>query len=119
MKMSFKICALVWLIATTAGAPAEELGRLFFTPAQRTELNFGKFQASDGSADNASLTVNGIVQQSGGKRTVWINGISRTAGKSDERNPESLPVTLPNQALPLTVKVGQKINITPTSDSKP
>jgi hypothetical protein len=117
MKITLKIAALSLALAALANAQAEELGRLFFTPAQRTQLNYGKLQEGDGASDHASLTVNGIVQQQVGKRTAWINGVARTVGNSDEHNPASLPVTVPNQPLPLTVKVGQKININSTNDS--
>jgi hypothetical protein len=107
---------LALTIAT--GASAEELGRLFFTPEQRAQLNHGKFQEGDSGSDSRSLTVNGIVQKQGGQRTAWINGVPQPAGKSDERNPDSLPVTIPNHAQPVTVKVGQKININSVNDTK-
>jgi hypothetical protein len=49
------------------------------------------------------------VQKHGGERTVWINGVPQLAGKSDERAPESVPVSIPGQSQPVKVKVGQKV----------
>lgn len=93
-----------------------QLGRLFFTPAQRKQLDISQFQARD-SATLDSLTLNGIVQKNGGARTIWINGVPQVTGKSDEHNPNSVPLAIPHQANPITVKVGQKINVMP-SDSE-
>lgn len=118
MKTLPNIAALCVAFASMPAAHGEEFGRLFFTPEQRIQLNYGRFQEGDTDSDSRSLTLNGIVQKQGGSRTAWINGVPKMAGKSDERNPSSLPVTVPNQPLPVTVKVGQKISINPTSDSK-
>jgi len=99
-------------------AHGEELGRLFFTPAQRAELNYGGLQGSESESSGGSLTVNGIVQRHGGSRTAWINGIPRSAGQSDEQNPASLPVTMPNQSHSVSVKVGQRINVNSSADTQ-
>jgi hypothetical protein len=93
---------------------AEQLGRLFFTPLQRAQLETGNLQ-SDGSANHNSVTINGIVQRHGGARTAWINGVPKAAGASDERSPESLPLTLPGKSQPVRVKVGQKLLINPAA----
>lgn len=93
-------------------AQADELGRLFFTPQQRAQLDREQERnATPGSNDGSSLTVNGIVQKHGGKRTVWINGVAHEAGSSDERDPASVPITLPGTSKPVKVKVGQKLRI--------
>lgn len=88
------------------------LGRLFFTPEQRTQLEHDRARApaaEGGGTTTSVLTVNGIVQKKGGGRTVWINGVAQSAGNSDEHNPESLPVSAPGQPKPVKVKVGQKL----------
>jgi hypothetical protein len=93
-------------------AQADELGRLFFSPQQRAQLDYQHAQnaASDGNGNDASgLTVNGIVQKNGGARTVWINGVPQDAGHSDERNPASVPVSVPGRSKPVKIKVGQKL----------
>ena len=117
MKTPLRIAALCLTLSGLSAARAEELGRLFFTPAQRTQQNYSKFQEGDAESNSRSLTVNGIVQKQGGARTVWINGVPRLAGQSDEGNPGSLPVTVPSRTKPVTVKVGQKVNIDPANDS--
>ena len=111
---------IVFSIGTLAAtlSSAEPLGRLFFTPEQRAQLEHSKLQSSDYGNSGRSLTVNGIVQKHGGKRTAWINGVSQQAGNSDERAPDSLPVNVPGLSKPVKVKVGQKVLINPSSDSE-
>lgn len=105
------ICAL----ALAAPASAEELGRLFFTPEQRTRMD-AQHVRDAAPADNPSvLSVDGIVQRHGGERTVWINGVPQDAGRSDERAPESVPVAIPGQSQPARVKVGEKVIVNPAS----
>lgn len=99
--------------AQTAGA--EDMGRLFFTPAERAQLERNKPQTS--GPGGRTLTVNGIVQKHGGNRTVWIDGVAQNAGASDDRSPDSLPVAVPGQKQPVKVKVGQKVPIAPSSGS--
>lgn len=101
------------LLMAAAETCAEELGRLFFTPEQRAQLESGQLRSADNPARTRSLTVNGIVQKHGGERTVWINGVPQPAGKSDERSPESVPVAIPGQSEPVRAKVGQKVLINP------
>jgi len=105
------------LIAVPAGH-AEELGRLFLTPQQRAMLERGQ-QLNIEKPVIESLTVSGIVQRHGGERTVWINGVPQIPGKSDERAPESVPVTLPGQAQPVRLKVGQKVLLDRVPEHKP
>lgn len=117
MKTLLKSTVTVLTILIACPLHAEELGRLFFTHAQRTQLNYGNLQNGD-SANDTSLMVNGIVQRNGGKRTAWINGVPRSIGQSDQYNTSSLPISVPDQSRPVNVKVGQKINITPGEASK-
>lgn len=110
-------CALALTAATLASGA--ELGRLFFTPEQRTQLDrddAGK--ARPDTNDRGTLSVTGIVQKHGGERTVWINGVPKLAGKSDERSPESASVTLPGQKKKIRVKVGQKVYIKPEASER-
>ena len=75
--------ALVAIIVSLAGvmsAQAQELGRLFFTPEQRAALDArrkARVPDKPAAAPIAELPVprvNGAVQRSGGKSTVWVNG---------------------------------------------
>jgi hypothetical protein len=64
----------------TAVAEAQELGRLFFTPEQRTALDARrKARVPDKPAatpvtESPVTHVDGAVRRSGGKSTVWVNG---------------------------------------------
>lgn len=113
-----KLCIAAGLLAITTSSNAKELGRLFFTAEQRAQLEYTQQQNSDTPDNTRSLTVNGIVQKHGGKRTVWINGVPQPAGKSDERAPESVPVAIPGQSQPAKIKVGQRVIIGPATAEK-
>jgi hypothetical protein len=114
MNTPLKIGLCAFSLAASTLAGASELGRLFFTPEQRAQLEYSQRQNGNTQGDTHLLTVNGIVQKHGGERTVWINGVAQIAGKSDERAPESLPVAIPGQSQSVKVKVGQKVLINPT-----
>lgn len=89
---------------------AEELGRLFFTPEQRAQLDHSHAQELRPDNNNRGrLILNGIVQRHGGKRTIWLNGVPQQAGTSDESTPESLSVPLPGQKKSVKLKVGQRV----------
>lgn len=108
-----KKLVLAALLLAAVTASAEELGRLFFTPEQRAQLEHGKSQNIDSGINSHALTVNGIVQKDGGARTVWINGIPQQNGGEDDRAPESLSISAPAQSKPVKVKVGQRVLINP------
>ncbi len=72
--------------APTANAPAAaqgsaDLGRLFYTPQQRAELdkrrvsNVPVQEEAAPAAREVLVTVNGYVGRSSGKTTTWINGV--------------------------------------------
>lgn len=100
-------CALACLFAPAAQAAG--LGRLFFTPEERVQLDHAYARNLATEDTPSALVVNGIVQRQGGGRTVWMNGVAQNAGNSDERNPESLPVAVPGKSKPVKVKVGQRL----------
>lgn len=121
---------LILLLALFAAYPVQagNLGRLFFTPEQRTQLEHGRTRNTATATPEASheegktssvMTVNGIVQKKGGARTVWINGVAQSAGNSDEYSPEALPVFVPGQPLPVKMKVGQKLAVDQPAQPKP
>ena len=110
---------LLSLLLAPACVQADELGRLFFTPRQRAQLDAGHGQ--NGTSANGSpssiLTVNGIVQKDGGARTVWINGVPQNAGHSDERHPESTTITVPGQSKnSIRIKAGQQLPLGPSAE---
>ncbi len=71
---------LVIVAAWSFPAGSEELGRLFFTPERRQMLDqqrqFNLHEQED-AAEDPTITINGLVTRSSGKRTVWINGIAQ------------------------------------------
>jgi len=74
------LVALGIAMAGAGSAQAQELGRLFFTPEQRAALDARrKARVPDKPAatpitESPVTRVNGAVQRSGGKSTVWVNG---------------------------------------------
>ncbi|HEU0219537.1 MAG TPA: hypothetical protein VFQ98_01865 [Gallionella sp.] len=117
MNTPFKTGLIALALAAAMPSSAHELGRLFFTPEQREQLEYSGQQGDDSGGNGHTLTVNGIVQKHGGKRTVWINGVPQLAGKSDERAPESLSVAVPGRSQPVKAKVGQRVLISPAAAS--
>ena len=104
----FLFSALFSAISVPA-AQAGQLGRLFFTPEQRSKLDYAHARnaAADGDT-SAILTVNGIVQKNGGARTVWVNGVAQS-NDHGERNTSSQSVSIPGKSRPVKLKVGDKI----------
>lgn len=105
-----------WLHA----AAAPELGRLFFTPEKRALLerqrltNIREAQSLEG----ATMSLDGVVQRSGGKSTVWINGHpqhERDAARTgvevhlSPKDPGRADLT-PGEETPTQLKVGEAIN---------
>lgn len=115
MNLPAKISLLTALLAGATASDAAELGRLFFTPEQRTRLEYGKLQSDQPGDNRRVLTVNGIVQRHGGERTVWVNGVAQSAGNSDERSPEAMAVAVPGKSGQIKIKVGQKLLLDPSS----
>lgn len=73
-------------LAVPVAAQQEPLGRLFFTPAQRSSLDVARSQRARATLSTESteeqqaapaaqsITYGGMVRRSDGKSTVWING---------------------------------------------
>ncbi|MEI7429177.1 MAG: hypothetical protein WCL27_01895 [Betaproteobacteria bacterium] len=73
---------LLMVPCTPAGAQevSDGLGRLFFTPERRQTLDRQRqlnIQEKQEIPEDPTLTINGIVTRSSGKRTAWINGVSQ------------------------------------------
>ena len=74
----------------TAGAQAQELGRLFFTPDQRAALDARRKARVPDKPAAAPVTespvtrIDGAVRRSGGKSTVWVNGETIPEGAQPE-----------------------------------
>lgn len=87
---------------------AGSLGRLFLTPAQRTDLD--KRRQADAqdvliSVDNF-VTANGQVSRSGGKSTTWINGKPQH-DLTRSRDPARVLVPNGEDQPPVPLKIGE------------
>ncbi|MGC2165592.1 MAG: hypothetical protein WA632_06225 [Gallionella sp.] len=111
MKRALLTLVTLLILVAVGSAYSKTLGRLFFTPEQRKQLDSAKFQHDESGNSVQSLTVNGIVQRHGGRRTVWVNGVPQLAGKSDEQAPASFPLDVPGANKPVRVKVGQRVMV--------
>jgi len=98
------LCAFTLLAALSPAANAdEELGRLFFTPERRQALDRQRqfnIQEKQEIPEDPSLTINGVVTRSSGKRTVWLNGVAQ----NDNEKPTGV-VVIPNSKAPGKVVV--------------
>jgi hypothetical protein len=94
------------LLGAMPCASAQDLGRIFFTPQQRQDLDRRRnLNVTESEVIVESLvTVNGHVARSSGKSTTWINGVwyTRTAATPDR--------VTSNAATPRSgVKIGQTL----------
>jgi hypothetical protein len=83
--------ALMVVLPPIAGAE-DELGRLFFTPERRQILDRQRqlnIQEKQEIPEDPTLTINGVVTRSSGKRTVWINGVAQ----NERETPSGVTVT--------------------------
>jgi hypothetical protein len=109
-KSSLFAALVLILSCLAAAAEAEELGRLFFTPQQRQDLD--RRRATNRAEEEAPqikegpLTLEGQVQRSSGKTTTWINGVPQYDSHST-RDPARVTV-VPNEGEPgVSLKIGQ------------
>jgi len=103
---------LMVAIGTPVPAAADEnLGRLFFTPQQRQDLDRRRQANAQETATSADslVTVNGQVSRSSGKTTTWINDVPQ-ANARKPRDPAQ--VTLPGGEgePPVNLKIGQTLD---------
>jgi hypothetical protein len=75
------LAALALASSLATPARADDLGRLFFTPQERQDLDRRRAagaaaeQRADESPAQSLVTLNGQVTRSGGKTTTWVNGV--------------------------------------------
>ena len=114
MKHLAFAASLIGCIASGVPAPVlgVELGRLFFTPQQRQDLDRRRAtnaQAAVITADDL-VTLNGHVSRSGsGKTTTWINGVPQD---DQHRSTSAGRVTIKqgDEAPAVTLKVGETLD---------
>lgn len=110
---------LACLLAAGAPLRAEPLGRLFFTPEHRVQLERERLLGlrEKPAAAGDTLTLSGIVQAGNGRSTIWIDGVPQhdTAAASgirvepDRIRPGTARVAVGAQA-PASLKVGETIH---------
>ncbi len=106
--------------AQTTGDPAPGIGRLFFSPEKRAALERQRLYniQEARTLEGATVSLDGVVQRSNGKSTVWING--RAQGEADAAQTgvgAALAPKNPGSALlssgedkPTRLKVGEAMN---------
>jgi hypothetical protein len=119
--------AVMVLLATAARAA--DFGRLFYTPAQRNQLDTLRSQknvappvpeVNDAPTVPDTLTYGGVVRRSDGRSTVWINNRAVNDGRPLEelsissrvRPDHSVTLRLPQAPSVVELKVGQSIDVT-------
>ncbi len=78
------VAAFITSICPAASAE-EALGRLFFSPERRQTLDRQRqfnIQEKQETPEDPTLTINGVVARSSGKRTVWINGVAQNENET-------------------------------------
>lgn len=81
IKVGTLAVALLVAVPSPATNAEETLGRLFFTPEYRQNLDRQRqmnVQNVQQANEDPTLTINGMVTRSSGKRTAWVNGIAYT-----------------------------------------
>jgi hypothetical protein len=119
-KRSLQLALLLFVCTTPYPTTAEELGRLFFTPERRQQLDHQRqfnIEGHSEAAEDPTLTINGVVTRSSGKRTVWVNGIARSdreaSGDAAVFPKPGKPAHLivrPSETIVTEAKVGDTVN---------
>jgi hypothetical protein len=111
-KMRVLIYILLLALHPTICTAADELGRLFFTPGKRLQLEQDLVHGSSGEEEpSTTLELNGIVQQQHGARTVWINGVPKNSIPGNQ--PATETVIVPGKSHTIEIKVGEKVLVEP------
>ena len=107
--------AAVFLVSQAAFAQdnsaASSLGKLFFTPQQRQELERRReLNIQEAAVVVESLyTVNGHISRSSGKTTTWVNGVAQNEIYRP-RNPAVIPLQPIQDEPPVDLRVGQTLD---------
>ena len=109
MRSILILALLAAVVRAPISAAAEDLGRLFFTPAQRQDLDrrrAANVQETATVIRESTLTLQGQVSRSGGKTTTWINSVPQhdTYGSSD---PARASIQTGENEPTVELKVGQ------------
>lgn len=86
LRRGVAVALMLAAVGPSPAAAAESLGRLFFTPQQRQELDRRR-QANiveTAVTQESLITVNGRVSRASGKSTTWINGVPQEDSRSTQ-----------------------------------
>ena len=128
MFLRLVLFALVLLPAVAAAEEAavnsavSNLGRLFYTPEQRLQIDRMKNRPGQaGMTLGNTISINGIVQRRGGGggegSVVWINGVAQSRESADgllagrEIAPDAASVKVPGASKIVRLKVGQTLDL--------
>ena len=129
MRLALSLLALLSAVgAVGAASAAESLGRLFYTPAERAQLDVLRSRRNiavpvpeqqEPLPAPEVITYGGVVRRSDGKTTVWINNQVVNDGKAPEGLPlssrirpdDSVTLKLPQASGSIDLKVGQSIEV--------
>lgn len=80
------LIAVLLLVCAASAQAAEAVGRIFFTPAQREQLDTLRKQKAVASQVRdepvpETVTYNGIIRRSDGQATVWVNNQQLTGAE--------------------------------------
>jgi hypothetical protein len=97
------------LLGVAGPVAADEVGRLFYTPQQRQELDRRRNTnvVETETVVESSVTLNGQVVRSNGKTTTWVNGVPQYdayRGRAGDR------VAIESGDKSVGVKVGQTLD---------
>lgn len=95
-------------IGQCAHAADQTLGRLFYTPQERSQMDHRPV-AREEAATATQMVVNGRIRRSDGKTTTWINGEITPEGDVEAR---TTPVPRP-------LKVGESLDLGSGTVSSP
>lgn len=123
MRRGAHVVCLLGLLGASLPCAAEELGRLFLTPEQRSALDARrKARIPDKPAavvvESPTAQIDGYVMRQGGRSTVWVNGEPSREGTPPEglrlapkrNDPSRLTVTVSESERQFELKIGQKLD---------
>lgn len=111
MRSLISLALMLLCLAATADAAAEELGRLFFTPEQRRDLDSrratNRAEQEAPQIKEGPITLQGQVLRSNGRTVTWINGAPEYDDSRAGQDAARVTV-VPNAGEPgVSLKVGQ------------
>ena len=108
------------LLTLIPAVQADTLGRLFYTPQQRQQMDYQIASGNEAEETKRNyIVVNGVVQKQGGKRTVWVNGAEQADGLSLGKSPARAAVTPPGKSNTVILKVGEKLLLDTPVEAEP